>query len=199
MKVNPAQRFFLSALVILLGAVTGCSSSGRHKGVFAIDRAENLTVERVKELLHESPHEYLAAVQEVVDDSLCYGPKDGSSCPLMVKVVDFIAGEPGRTADRQLGWLYPTMEMRMEKAWPNRQIGRRRLVLAFPVKAGPGWYGNRVFILDPKPEDVEHFREVMRTIADNPGGRLSNTRLKLSVHPVTGRACARPAPGCPAA
>jgi hypothetical protein len=32
------------------------------------------------------------------------------------------------------------------------------------VEAGPGWYGNRVFILDPRPEDVDRLREIMTTI-----------------------------------
>jgi hypothetical protein len=162
MRRSRRSTVTLMALEILvLGSVTACSSPSP-----AIESVEDLTQERVADLLRESPHEYLAAVQEVVDDSRCYGPADGSSCPLMVKVVDFIAGEPGRSAERRQGWVYPTMEMRMEKLWPNRRLGRHRLVLALPVKSRPGWYGNGVLLLDPKPEDVQRLREIMTAIAD---------------------------------
>jgi hypothetical protein len=171
--------------LLALGALPSCSRAGQHNVAPAVERAEDLTKERIEGLLRESPQEYLAAVQEVVDDSKCYGPADGSSCPLMVKVVNFIAGESGRSAERQLGWVYPTMEMRMEKPWPNRRIGRPRLVLAFPVKSRPGWYGNRIFILDPTPEDVQRLRDILSAIAAESTGRLSNNRLNPTQSAVT--------------
>jgi hypothetical protein len=193
------KRFpILGCVAVAVVAFGACSGKDRGMEGPSIDRTANSTETRISQLLLESPHEYLAAVQEVVDDSQCYGPKDGSSCPLLVKVVDFIAGEPGRSAERQLGWVYRTMEMRMEQPWPNRRIGRRRLVLAFPVKAGAGWYGNRVFILDPTPEEVERLREIMSRPEGDVGGRLSNTRLNPPVRPVTRVACATRAPGQPA-
>ena len=100
MTFNRASTIVLLVLALVLDGVTGCSSVDPHKGVVAISRSEDLTKERVEALLHESPQEYLVAVQEVVDDSKCYGPADGSSCPLTVKVVEFIAGEPGRSVER---------------------------------------------------------------------------------------------------
>lgn len=167
-------------LVATLGILTSCSSNDSSRGVPAIERAADLTEERVRALLRESPHAYVVAVQEVVDDSKCYGVADGSSCPVLVKIVDFIASETPGNSDRQLGWTYPTMEMRMETPRANRRIGRHRLVVAFPVKAEPGWYGNRVFITDPRPEDVERLREITGAIGNDPGGRLSNKRLELT-------------------
>ena len=124
---------------------------------------QELTPEKVAAMLRESPTEYVAGVQEVVDDSRCYGSQDGSHCPLTVRMVEFIAGEPGRSPDRCQGWTYDTMEMRMEMALPNRRLGRRRLVVAHPTNI-PNLYGNRLFILDPTEEDVQKLRDILRNL-----------------------------------
>jgi len=193
---------FLGVGPVVLGIcllLPSCSADNRQSSLGpAIDDRNQLTVERVAELVQESGGDFVAGVQEVVDDSQCYGAADGSSCPLTVRIVDFIAGEPGRPRDRCAGWTYSTMEMRMEKPWPNRKIGRKRLVLAYPTKK-PGLYGNRLFILDPTEEDVDKLREVFDTLQAGGVGRSSNLRLNPSVGPVTGLAkIARPAPVPPA-
>ena len=149
---------------LLCAVVLGGSCATRDEAPSPVYRARDLTEANVRAILSESPGDYLVAVQEVVDDTACYGPADGSSCPLEVRVVEYLGGEPGRSAHRRLGWSYPTLEMRMEEAWPNRRIGRRRLVVATPVRTRPGWYGNRLFLVDPRPEDVERLRAILATI-----------------------------------
>jgi hypothetical protein len=125
--------------------------------------AEEITHARVMEIIQESPGEYLAAVQEVVDDSACYGP-EGGHCFLKVRVVDYLGGEAGRPDDRKEGWEYETMEARMPDPWPNREIGRRRLVVATPMEKFPGKYGNLIFIVDPTADQIAELREIMLNI-----------------------------------
>ena len=157
--ITKSSIFVLSVLL--------ADACARDDGVVkARDGREKLTREEIASVLRESPNEYIAGVQEVVDDSRCYGLQDGSSCPLTVRMVDFIAGEPGRSRERCGGWTYNTMEMRMEKAWPNRRLGRRRLVIAHPTNV-PGLYGNRLFILDPTEEDVRKLRVILQQLLGN--------------------------------
>src|SRR5436309_10723078 len=59
---------------------------------------QRLTLEWVVKTIHRSPNKWLAAVQEVVDDSGCYKPHDGSSCLLRVKVAEFLGGPTNRPA-----------------------------------------------------------------------------------------------------
>ena len=151
----------LSILVLSLCLVSAACTRGETRKAW--DGREKLTREEIASLLRESPGEYIVGIQEVVDNSRCYGPTDGSSCPLTVRMVEFIGGEPGRSPERCEGWTYNTMEMRMEKAWPNRQIGRRRLVIAHPTNR-PDLYGNRLFILDPTTDDVKKLREILRDV-----------------------------------
>ena len=139
------------------------SACAKASSVKAWDGREKLTRDDIASFLQESPGEFVAGVQEVVDDSRCYGAQDGSSCPLTVRMVEFIAGEPGRSPERCEGWVYNTMEMRMNKAWPNRRLGRRRLVIAHPTNI-PGLYGNRLFILDPTAEDVQKLRLILQDL-----------------------------------
>ena len=56
----------------------------------------DLNAQKIRDLISLSPDDYVAAVQEVVDDSGCYGPRDGSSCFLQVRIVDYLGGNPGR-------------------------------------------------------------------------------------------------------
>jgi hypothetical protein len=154
-----------ASVILVVGLcvlVTAACTRGDRK---AWDGREKLTREGIASLLRESPAEYVVGVQEVVNDGRCYGPADGSSCALTVRMVEFIAGEPGRSSDRCQGWTYNTMEMRMEKAWPNRRLGRRRLVIAQPTNL-PDLYGNRLLILDPTVDDVEKLREILRDLRE---------------------------------
>lgn len=112
---------------------------------------------RVGEAIADSPQDWLAVVQEVVDDSECYGPKDGSSCHVLVRVVEFIGG----SVERPVGWEYWNVEMRMPDAWPNRSIGRRRLVVSIPANDATDVYGNRVFLVDPSESDTEDLRRLL--------------------------------------
>lgn len=186
------------SLVVLLAATVALVDCRAPDSSGAITSAADLTLDEVAAILDESPEEYLIALQEVVDDSECYGPEDGSSCPVAVRVAEFIAGEPGRPADRRQGWVYSTMEMRMEEALPNRRIGRHRLVVAHPVEAAEGWYGNRVFIVDPTPADIDKLRHIVNELNTGRRGQLSDTDLNLTVRSVTDRACAQSAPNRPA-
>jgi len=172
MRTNRSRQAAALAVCATLWLFAGCDSS-EQSSVTAASRDANLSEDSVKRIIEESPNEYLAAVQEVVDDSDCYGEKDGSGCLLRVRVVEYIGGEPGRPVARQEGWVYQTIEMRMDKPWPNREIGRRRLVLAIPHPSKPDIYGNRVFVVDPSPEEVAMLRRVLKLAQTQTlGGRL---------------------------
>lgn len=173
----------LASVVLGVCSLLACSADGRREtaGPPVGDR-NHLTVERVARLVQESRGEFVAGVQEVVDDSACYGPADGSSCALTVRIVDFIAGEPGRPPERCAGWTYSTMEMRMEEPWPSREIGRRRLVLAYPT-GQPGLYGNRLFILDPTEDDVRKLRDIFDTLQERGESRSSNRGVRPTGRP----------------
>ena len=156
----------MRAASILIGTIlaTGCGRAERVPAAPAWDPRSQLTVERIRDALQHCPGEFVAGVQEVVDDSDCYGPKDGSACGVEVRIVEYLAGEPGRPRGRQEGWTYRTMEMRMEEPRPQRAIGRRRLVLACPSRKDDLW-GNLVFVVDPTEGDVERMRQALRDVA----------------------------------
>lgn len=159
---NACRQAGAVAVFATLCLVLGCTASEQNSDT-AAPRAPDLSEEGVRRIIEESPDEYLAAVQEVVDDSNCYGEKDGSGCLLRVRVVEYIGGEPDRPLAKQEGWVYYTIEMRRDKPWPNRQIGRRRLVLAIPHPSKPGVYGNRVFVVDPTSEEVAMLRRLLES------------------------------------
>ncbi len=127
----------------------------------ALARRE-MTGDRVREIVASSPADFIAAVQEVVDDSDCYGPADGGKCLLEVRVVEYLGGNPGRPPARAWAWSSSTLEMRMKNPWPRRSPGRRRLVLATPVRGRPGVYGNRLLLIEPEREDIELLRRLVR-------------------------------------
>ena len=156
----------LVALGLAIPLCQGCSGE-ELSSVVTKRRDANLTADGVRQILEESRSEYLAAVQEVVDDSDCVGEQDGSSCLLRVRVVQYIGGESGRPLERQKGWVYETMEMRSENRWPKRKVGRRRLVLAVPLPNRADVYGSRVLLVDPHPDDVATLRRFLE-LAQSP-------------------------------
>ena len=154
---NTSHTSILTALFALL--LMGCSGDAESDAKWTTHAPrEEFNLEAVKDAVGHSPDEWFAVVQEVVDDSRCYGPKDGSSCRVLVRVVDFIEG----SVERPAGWEYWNMEMRMPDPWPNRRIGRQRLVLSIPAGDTDGVYGNLVFIRDPTRDDVEKLRTLIK-------------------------------------
>ena len=123
---------------------------------------ERLTAEWVADTIRRSPENWLAAVQEVVDDSKCYEPKEGSTCLLRVRVVEYLGGPADRPQEARDGWEYWNREAAMTGPWPNRRIGRKRLVMSVPVGKEADVHGNWIFILDPTPQDVAKLRELLR-------------------------------------
>lgn len=150
----------VGTLSVLASLLSGCG--GARPGVEEQRRIDaNLTADGVRQIVEESPDEFLAAVQEVVDNSDCQGIGDGSSCLLRVRVAEYIGGESDRPLERQAGWSYLTIEMRTEEPLPRREIGRSRLVVAVPLPERPGVYGSRVFLVDPSDEDVAELRRFL--------------------------------------
>ena len=146
--------------VVLLIGCSGKSEFGT--GSELPSNREGLDRERVAEAIGRSSEDWLAAVQEVVDDSQCYGPKDGTSCRVLVRVVDFIDG----SVERPAGWEYWNVEMQMPDAWPNRSIGRRRLVISGPMGDATDVHGNLVFVVDPSSEDAEHLQTLIEEVRE---------------------------------
>ncbi len=93
---------------------------------------ERLTLDWITDAIAKSPNDWIAGIQEVVDGSACYGPKDGSSCLLRVRVVQYLGGPGNRPSGMREGWEYWSMEMRMPVQWRHRRIGRKRLILSTP-------------------------------------------------------------------
>ena len=153
----------LAGAVVLL---VGCAQNSPRDAEFARQvndgLRERLTAKWVADTIRRSPDNWLAAVQEVVDDSKCYDPKDGSTCLLRVRVVQYLGGPAGRPQEMRDGWEYWNKEAAMTDPWPNRRIGRKRLVLSVPFGKEADVHGNWIFILDPTPQDVATLRELLR-------------------------------------
>ena len=162
-KNSSDRKIGVLALLAALSLSCGWGDRGQSSGAELV-RDLDLTAEGVRRIIEESPNDYLAAVQEVVDDSDCYGEKDGSGCLLQVRVVEYLGGNPDRPLERQQGWIYHTIEMRIDHPWPNRAIGRRRLVLAIPHPSASGVYGNRMFVVDPSSEEIATLRRLLDAV-----------------------------------
>ena len=154
------KRSRLLAAVFVLGAVSSACSDPEHSGIAAIDSVERITVDNVRSILEESPDEFVIGVQEVLDDAGCY-KEWGNTCLVKTQIVDYLAGEMGRSIDRQRGWTYYTREAAMKEPWSNRTPGRHRLIIGYPNKNQDDSYGNRLFIVDPTVEAITRLQEVI--------------------------------------
>lgn len=145
-----------------------------------VNRPDDLTVERVRRFIAESPSDYFVAVHEVVDSSDCVGTPINSPCVVSVKVIDLIASDSTHERERQAGWSYRTYEVRQTEPWSLRAKGRRRLVLAVRSKSHPDSFVDRVFIVDPTPEAVEQVTGILDTVSRTEQGLLFKQRPNRS-------------------
>ena len=159
------RNVFLMAIVGLVSMVFSCGERAPDDAELTRQVNEGLrdrlTLQWVTDAIAKSPDDWIAGVQEVVDDSACNGPKDGSSCLLRVRMAEYLEGSTDRPATMREGWEYWNVEMRMPVQWRHRTLGRRRLVLSTPKHDEPDVHGNWIFVLDPTPEDVEKLRALL--------------------------------------
>ena len=153
---------------MVFGAFTlalGCGSPSGSDDRRADSAGEQLQFEHVASIVQEFSDDYMAVVQEVVDDSDCYGPRNVRSCLVDVRIIEYLAGSPGRSVVRTEGWEYKTLEAQMETSWPNRDIGRRRLVISARTKSNPSVYGSKLFILDPTLAEIAKLRDLVEEVS----------------------------------
>ncbi len=170
----------LAALFVLGSILSGCSepeNEPEQTGVAAIGSLERITVDNVRAILEESPGEFVIGVQEVLDDAACY-KEWGETCLVRVRIVEYLGGETDRPMDRKTGWTYDTREAAMHEPWPNRALGRRRLIIGYPNKDEPRSYGNRLFIVDPTADTIKRLQEVIMNL-EGRGFELSTAQQRL--------------------
>ena len=151
----------VGSLVFLLACSTPSTNDGTTTQQADESLRERLTLEWVTDTIDRSPDDWLAAIQEVSDDSQCFGSEDGSSCRLDVRVIEYLGGPRDRPAEMREGWEYLNVEAQLPDQWRHRRIGRKRLVLSTPVGDEANVHGNWIFVLDPTAEDVEKLRALL--------------------------------------
>ena len=136
--MRKARARYLIPVAGFIALVSACAENtpddAEHTRQVNQGLRERLTLEWVTDTLGRSPDDWLAAVQEVVDDAECYRPTDGSSCLVRVQVAEYLGGPVNRPATMREGWEYWNREMAMSVQWRHRRIGRRRLVLSVPIQ-----------------------------------------------------------------
>ncbi len=145
------------------------------------DWREHITVEDVSKQLQLVPGDYFAAVQKVADNSACEskGGDIGKECLVKMRVIEYLGGSDFMNRNIQLQGEYNTVEWVTETPWPNRIVGRTRLVVLTPKPKDPTNYHNSLLIIDPTPEEITKLKQVIAKIGSDPA--IANTLRFLKV------------------